>query len=293
LRGIRATLGEYNFASQYQQTPAPLEGGLVKCSWFKTYAEAELPVRFDIILQSWDTANKPTELADYSVCTTWGIKEKRIYLLHVYRKRLAYPDLKRSVREQAEVHCATVILIEDKASGTQLIQELVKEGLRIVTAVKPEGDKVMRFNAQTATIENGFVYVPQQAPWLADYIHEVTTFPSAKFDDQADSTSQALAWLNMSPPEDGLITYYRHDTARMMRAEGHSDEAIAEAVNSTPEEIRSWNTESQRRELERATHFNTPHCPGCGNPIPFDTPWRPDAGKKYHPACWSKKVYGW
>ena len=101
------------------------------------------------------------------------------------------------------------MLIEDKASGTQLIQELVKGGLRIVKAVKPEVDKIMRSNAQTATIENGFVYVPQQTPWLAEYIHEIITFPSAKYDDQADSTSQALAWINQSPLEPGIFTYYR------------------------------------------------------------------------------------
>src|SRR4029077_8045530 len=116
-----------------------------------------------------------------SVCTTWGISEKRIYLLHVLHKRLAYPDLKRAVLEQAEMHRATIVLIEDRASGTQLIQELVNDGLRIVEPVKPEGDKVMRFNAQTATIENGFVYVPHEASWLAEYMHEITTFPSAKY----------------------------------------------------------------------------------------------------------------
>ena len=133
-----------------------------------------------------------------------GDQKEEIYLLHVFRKRLGYPDLKRAVLEQAEIHRATIVLIEDKASGTQLIQELVKEGLRIVKAVKPEADKIMRFDAQTATIENGFVYLPQQAPWLAEYIHEITTFPSAKYDDQADSTSQALAWINQSPPECSL-----------------------------------------------------------------------------------------
>jgi phage terminase large subunit-like protein len=79
-----------------------------------------------------DTANKAAELADYSACTTWGIKGKRICLLHVFRKRLNYPDLKRAVREQAEMHKATDALIEDRASGTQLCQDLVSEGFRIV-----------------------------------------------------------------------------------------------------------------------------------------------------------------
>jgi hypothetical protein len=71
---IRRTIGEYHFAGQYQQSPAPLGGGLVKAEWFKRYPENELPERFDRIVQSWDTANKATELSDFSVCTSWGVK---------------------------------------------------------------------------------------------------------------------------------------------------------------------------------------------------------------------------
>jgi hypothetical protein len=67
---IRWSVGEYNFAGQYQQSPAPLGGGLVKAEWFKRYRENERPERFDRIVQSWDTANKATELSDFSVCTT-------------------------------------------------------------------------------------------------------------------------------------------------------------------------------------------------------------------------------
>lgn len=70
LNHLRETLGEYNFAGQYQQAPAPLGAGLVKAEWFKTYTAADLPAKFEMIFQSWDTANKPTELSDYSVCTT-------------------------------------------------------------------------------------------------------------------------------------------------------------------------------------------------------------------------------
>jgi hypothetical protein len=70
LQRIRATIGEYNFAGQYQQTPAPAGGGMVKEAWFRRYRPEERPARFDQVVQSWDTANKPSELADYSVCTT-------------------------------------------------------------------------------------------------------------------------------------------------------------------------------------------------------------------------------
>src|SRR6267378_3087925 len=85
---IRRTIGEYNFAGQYQQSPAPLGGGLVKAEWFKRYRDNELPERFDRIVQSWDTANKATELSDFSVCTTWGVKGKDLFLLGVFRRRL-------------------------------------------------------------------------------------------------------------------------------------------------------------------------------------------------------------
>ena len=64
--------------------------------------------------------------------------------------------------------------------------------------MEPEGNKVMRLHAQTAIIENGFVSLPKEAPWLAEYLHELTTFPKTKFDDQADSTAQALAWITAS-----------------------------------------------------------------------------------------------
>ena len=103
---IRRALGEYNFAGQYQQSPAPLEGGVVKRGWLRFYEARELPAAFDLVLQSWDTANKPTELSDHSVCTTWGTKGGHLYLLHVLRERLDYPGLKRAVLEQARLHRA-------------------------------------------------------------------------------------------------------------------------------------------------------------------------------------------
>jgi phage terminase large subunit-like protein len=90
---IRRTIGEYNFAGQYQQAPAPLGGGLVKATWFKRYNEKERPERFERIVQSWDTANKASELSDYSVCITWGIAGKNLYLIGLLRRRLEYPAL--------------------------------------------------------------------------------------------------------------------------------------------------------------------------------------------------------
>ena len=129
LRGIRQTIGEYNFASQYQQNPMPLGGAIVKAEWLKYYEPRALPSGFSCVLQSWDTANKSGELNDFSVCTTWGATGDTYYLLDVFRQRLNYPDLKRGVQQEASRHRADIVLIEDKASGTQLIQDLKVEGI--------------------------------------------------------------------------------------------------------------------------------------------------------------------
>jgi predicted phage terminase large subunit-like protein len=95
-----------------------------------------------------------------------GVKGKDLYLLHVLRKRMEYPELKRAVCEQCEAFNASVVLIEHKASGTQLIQELVEPSLHAVTRYQPRQDKIMRMHAQTAMIENGFVHLPKDAGWV-------------------------------------------------------------------------------------------------------------------------------
>ncbi len=213
---IRRTIGEYNFAGQYQQMPSPQGGGMVKAAWFRSYAANEQPDKFDHVVQSWDTANKASELSDFSVCTSWGIKGKDLYLLHVMRRRMEYPELKRAVREQAQAFGASVVLIEDKASGTQLIQELVAEGLHAVTRYQPQSDKVMRMHAQTAMIENGFVHLPKEAAWIAEYLHELTVFPKGKHDDQVDSTAQMLDWFKRGgqEPQDWMWQMYKEAQAR-------------------------------------------------------------------------------
>src|SRR6516225_8531466 len=194
---IRRTIGEYNFAGQYQQVPAPLSGGLVKAGWFRHYA-AEMPP-FERIVQSWDTASKATEFSDFSVCTSWGILGKDLYLLDVLRRRMEYPELKRAVREQYARFRPSVVLIEDKASGTQLIQELIAEGLYAVTRYQPQSDKVMRMHAQTAMIENGFVYLPDAAPWLAQYLHELTPQWPARRPGRLDGTDARLVQTRQRP----------------------------------------------------------------------------------------------
>ena len=151
------------------------------------------------------------------MCTTWGVKGKDLFLLGVLRRRLEYPALKRAVREQQSRFGANVVLIEDKASGTQLIQELIQDGCYGVTRYQPTTDKIMRMHAQTAIIENGFVRIPEDAPWLAEYLHEMIVFPKGKHDDQVDSTAQFLDWFKTPMPHWGIYEVTRRQVAELER----------------------------------------------------------------------------
>ena len=212
LERIRRTMGTSFFSAQYLQLPMPPGGGMIKEAWFQRYDPAHAPT-FERIVQSWDCANKVGELNDYSVCTTWGVKDRHPYLINVLRKKLEYPDLKRAIVEQARLHRANAVLIEDRASGTQLIQDLRRDGMSELVAYEPKGDKIMRMHSQTATIEAQMVHLPIGAHWLEDYLHELMVFPRGRHDDQVDSTSQALdylangddfaAWLQFMRERDG------------------------------------------------------------------------------------------
>ena len=208
LERLRLSMTEYNFVAQYQQDPQPPAGLVVKRDWLKFYNEQDKPDRFDQIVQSWDTASKITELSDFSVCTTWGVKERKMYLLNVFRRRMEFPELKRMVKELAALWKTAIVLIEDKSSGTQLIQELRADGFSQVQAAPVNNDdKGMRLLAQTAKIEGHFVLFPEKAPWLDAYLLELTTFPNAKFDDQVNSTVHALAWLTQEAMKPGMAIY--------------------------------------------------------------------------------------
>ncbi len=119
----------------------------------------------------------------------------------------------KATAQLAEAFNANVVLIEDKASGTQLIQELVELGLHAVTRYQPQSDKIMQMHAQTAMIENGFVHLPKEAGWRAEYLHELTIFPGGKYDDQVDSTAQLLDWLKQAGREPGGIYQYYKELA--------------------------------------------------------------------------------
>lgn len=192
------------FNAQYQQTPAPLEGNLVKWDWFRTYDQPNGGQAGDQIIQSWDTAVKGGDQNDYSVCTTWLRRNNAYYLIDVFREKLNTPHLKKKIIELKQIHNADTILIEDTSSGSYLIPELETLGVYPI-GIQPKGDKIMRFQAVTPKIEAGQVFLPKSAYWLDDFKAELLAFPQHSHDDQVDSMAQYLTWESEPKPFIGSI----------------------------------------------------------------------------------------
>lgn len=193
-------LGSAGYAGQHQQRPRPREGGLIKVAWVKRYNAP--PAKFDRIIQSWDTASKASELNCPWSGTTWGIVDGNYYLLDVHTERHEYPDGKRAVVNFALKWSPNGILIEDKSTGTTLLQELrqgvVHNGRKhffSLIPLTPHNDKLMRMSIEAIAFESGRVYLPEYAPWLSDYESVLFDFPASTISDPIDSTSQFLRWI--------------------------------------------------------------------------------------------------
>ncbi|WP_377591310.1 phage terminase large subunit [Pseudochelatococcus lubricantis] len=190
---LKREMGSAAFSAQYQQSPVPAGGNMIKWAWFGQYGampEAKWPA---MIAQSWDTASKAGELNDYSVGITALVVQDTVYIVDVIRARLDYPSLKNRILQAKQRWKAQIILIEDKGSGTSLIQDLKRDGCHTI-AVKAESDKVVRMSACSARIEAGAVLLPSTASWLDNFRDEILAFPDGRHDDQADALSQLLNW---------------------------------------------------------------------------------------------------
>jgi predicted phage terminase large subunit-like protein len=124
----------------------------------------------------------------------WLARGENVYLLDLWRERVDYPELGRAVHRLREKHPTAVLLIEDKGSGTSLIQDLRSEN-KAPIRINPERDKITRLAAVSVQFESGGVWFPKNAPWLSSLKAELLGFPNVKHDDQVDSLSQALSWI--------------------------------------------------------------------------------------------------
>ena len=190
----RSALGPRTFDAQYQQNPHGSENAIIQREWIASYDDNTKPGEFDTVLQSWDTAAKPGESNSYSVCTTWGVRSNLFYLLDVVRERLGFRELKLKAISLAKDFKPTTILIEDQSSGSPLAAEREAKGFPVQLVPSGSAGKDERLYARRNVFESGRVLLPKKASWLDVYVSEICTFPDSDFSDQADSTSQALAW---------------------------------------------------------------------------------------------------
>ena len=173
------------FSGQFLQDPVMKGGNIVKIDWFRQYFTGHLP-KFKTIIVSCDTAYKAGQLNDPSCFIAIGVtKDEDYYIIDVVNKRFDYPGLKKALVAFLDKHKPHKILIEDKASGQSLIQELSSTKYT-PTKINPKdygGDKEVRFTNCTDTIEVGKVYLPEKADWLNEFEAQVTRFPKAPHDD--------------------------------------------------------------------------------------------------------------
>ncbi|MBV7259009.1 phage terminase large subunit [Erythrobacter crassostreae] len=191
---LKVAMGSPAFNAQYQQDPIPAQGNIFQASWLQYY-DPDTFDEYGEVIQSWDTAIKTGPTNDWSVCVTATVFQKNVYITHIWRGRLEFPELQKKAVELAQRHGAKTILIEDKASGSQLLQALKTEHqARIPTPLgrTPEADKVTRAAGVSSILEAGEVYLPNEASWLDAFVKELLAFPNSKFDDQVDALTQLL-----------------------------------------------------------------------------------------------------
>jgi predicted phage terminase large subunit-like protein len=194
LAQAKKDLGSYDYAGQHQQRPSPAEGGILKRAWWRRYKPEELPA-LDLIILSVDASFKDKETSDYVAIHAYGISGSKIYLIARRHDRMGFTETKAAVKAvygEFGNQVPNAVLIEDKANGTAVVEELGREIMGVV-AITPEGGKIARAHAAAPTVEAGDVYLPE-GPMGDEVIEETAAFPTGSFDDDTDALTQALNW---------------------------------------------------------------------------------------------------
>ena len=205
----KAAMHEANWQSLYQQNPIILGGGLIKDEWWKYYDAVPALTHRTIYA---DTAQKTKEQNDYSVFECWGkAKDGQAVLLDLIRGKWEAPELLVQARAFWSKHRAVTgqgvlrsMKVEDKSSGTGLIQTLKREGVPIVGI--PRGiDKVTRCLDISPMVQSGNVLLPRSAPWLSDFLAEATAFPNGVHDDMLDPMFDAVSDMTAISPAERML----------------------------------------------------------------------------------------
>ena len=202
LEKVKVSIGLKKWNAQWQQQPTNDDGAILKREWWKKWKKEEVP-DCEYKIQTYDTAYSKKETADYSVISTWGVftpdmdSGPNLILLSIRRGRWDFPELKRIAKEEYMTWQPDNVLIEAKATGTPLQQELRRMGIP-VTMYSPGGrrsgqDKVSRANAVAPLLESGMIWYPDEYEWAQEMVEECAAFPNGSNDDQVDAA--VMAWM--------------------------------------------------------------------------------------------------
>ena len=197
LQNLERSLGSYASAGQLQQRPMPKGGGILRSEWWVPWEKPDLP-DIEYVIQSWDTAFSTKEKTSYSARTTWGVFKSRgqtnAIVLDMWYDRVTYPELRRIAQEAYNSYEPDAVLIEKKASGQSLIQDLRVAGVPVIEYL-PDRDKEARAHASSALLEDGRIYFPSDKKWAKNLIDICAAFPATENDDIVDTCTQA--WLRL------------------------------------------------------------------------------------------------
>jgi len=198
LKATKASIDPQYWNAQYMQQPTSNSAAIISRKSWRVW-EGDEPPRCDYVIQSWDTAFETSNTADYSACTTWGVfynEEERdqaqVVLLDAFKDRMAFPELKAMALKHYKEWEPDAFIVEKKAAGAPLIQELRAIGIPVEEFSPSRGnDKIVRLNAVSDLFASGVVWAPDTR-WAREVIEEVASFPNGENDDYVDTTSQAL-----------------------------------------------------------------------------------------------------
>jgi predicted phage terminase large subunit-like protein len=227
LKNTKASIDPRFWNAQYMQNPTSDMSALVSRKDWRVW-EAEDPPPCDYVIQSWDTAHETKTTADYSACTTWGVwynnedkNSPNLILLDAFKERMTFPELKATALKHYKEWNPDAFIVEKKAAGSPLIQELRRIGIPVQEFSPSRGnDKMVRLNAVADLFTSGKVWAPDTR-WAREVIEEVASFPVGEHDDFVDTCTQALLRyrqggfisLDTDEKDDDLLYKYRRKAA--------------------------------------------------------------------------------